>query len=82
VTEFWGNGEIVRMSGTHFYRLTEDNFSDSYPSFSPDGLWIAFSSNRIDSQFDIFRMPYDGGDPTRITTDESVEIDPYYGGAP
>jgi Tol biopolymer transport system component len=60
--------------------MTENTYTDQFPSFSPDGQWIAFMSNRKDSQFDIFRMPVTGGDASRLTTDGSPDIDPYYGG--
>jgi Tol biopolymer transport system component len=81
-TETWGASEIMRYNGVDFFRLTENNAIDTYPSYSPDGKWITFMSNRVDTQFDIFRMPYDGGDATRLTNNSAPDIDPYYGGQP
>ena len=38
----------------------------SYPRFSPDGRWIAFSSNRY-GNYDVFVVPAAGGTPVRLT---------------
>ena len=84
VTEFYGLPQLMlaHPSGTSwsFTRMTDDSATDTFPSVSPDGKWIAFMSDRNDSQMDIYRMPFDGGDPIRVTTDPSDDIDPYYGG--
>lgn len=56
-------------------RLTYDPAVDSYPTWSPDGKWIAFQSNRK-GNFDIFVMPApgsrdgadsDGSEPVDLT---------------
>ena len=54
-------------------RLTENNFYDIYPAWSPDGTRIAFTSDRdggIDN-FEIYVMDADGGDQTRITNNDA-----------
>src|SRR5205823_8500809 len=47
-------------------RLTDNRAREVYPRFSPDGRWIAFSSNRY-GNYDVFVMPATGGTPRRLT---------------
>jgi Tol biopolymer transport system component len=61
-------------------RLTETPALDLFPSFSRNGEWIAFCSDRKDDQMDIFRMFFDGSNVTRLTKGEMPDIDPCYGG--
>ena len=53
---------------------------DMYPSFSKDGKWIAFSSDKFDGNFDIYRMLHWGENLKRITFEEMDDFDPCYGG--
>src|SRR5690606_8759718 len=39
---------------------------DTAPRFSPDGQWIAFSSDR-EGNMDVWVVPAEGGKPTRLT---------------
>jgi len=47
-------------------RLTVNTALDVYPRFSPDGRWIAFSSNRFGNN-DVFVIPSGGGTPKQLT---------------
>lgn len=47
-------------------RLTDHVEYDNVPLYSPDGEWIAFSSNR-NGNADIYVMPATGGAPRQIT---------------
>ncbi|MFC1564669.1 PDZ domain-containing protein [candidate division KSB1 bacterium] len=47
-------------------RLTTHLGMESFPKFSPDGKWIAFTG-QYDGNTDIFVMPAEGGNPKRIT---------------
>jgi tricorn protease len=54
------NGQNVR-------RLTVHKARDAYARFSPDGRWIAFSSDR-NGNMDVFIMPAEGGGAKQLTT--------------
>ncbi len=47
-------------------RLTSTPAVESNPQFSPDGQWIAFSSNRSGNQA-VYIVPVEGGSPKRLT---------------
>ncbi len=47
-------------------RITLHQAYDGYPRWSPDGNWIAFSSNR-EGNFDVFLVPARGGEARQLT---------------
>src|SRR5437868_550949 len=53
--------------------VTMHEAHDIYPVFSPDGRWIAFSSNRNGS-YDVFVVSAQGGRPRRLTYDSAADI--------
>ena len=53
-------------NGSDAHRFTDHSARDVYPRFSPDGRWIAFSSNRYGG-YDVFVAPATGGAPRRLT---------------
>ncbi len=57
-------------------RLTEDSFVDSYPAYSPDGLWLAFLSERSGSR-QVWLLPRAGGEARPLTHDaEDIYLGP------
>ncbi|HEV2880473.1 MAG TPA: S41 family peptidase [Pyrinomonadaceae bacterium] len=61
-------------TGQNVQRLTVHKARDVYPRFSPDGKWIAFSSDR-NGNLDVFLMPASGGTVKQLTShsaDDSV----------
>ncbi|HXV17446.1 MAG TPA: hypothetical protein VD758_11745, partial [Gemmatimonadaceae bacterium] len=64
-----GNSDIwvMRPDGTGLRNLTNDPSSDINPSWSPDGLRIVFSSDRIGGQQELFVMTNEGQGVTRLT---------------
>ena len=64
-----GNNEIYIMDvdGANAVNLSNHPSSDRHPSWSPDGLSIAFASRRDDNVFDIYRLEVETGAVTRLT---------------
>jgi tricorn protease len=52
--------------GKNVKRITANKARDAYPRFSPDGRWIAFSSDR-NGNFDVFVVASEGGTPRQLT---------------
>lgn len=63
---YLGDIWIANENGSGVERLTVHKARDVYPRFSPDGRWIAFSSNRA-GNYDVFVMPSQGGEPKQLT---------------
>lgn len=66
---------IKRTGSTVITQLTSDTARDAQPTISPDGEWIAFTSDR-DGDWNIYLMPRAGGRPVQLTSDTSPEIHP------
>lgn len=66
VFSYMGDLWLVNDDGASPRRLTVHAARDSHPKFSPDGKWIAFSSNRYGTD-DVFVMPAAGGTAKRLT---------------
>src|SRR5947209_16857798 len=63
---YLGDIWTANENGSGIQRLTDNKARDIYPRFSPDGNWIAFSSNR-DGNYDVFVIPSTGGKPKQLT---------------
>jgi len=64
-------------------QLTDGDFEDSHPAWSPDGEQITFASGRgddwdIDLVEDLYTVPAGGGEPQRLTEGESNYSGPSY----
>jgi tricorn protease len=57
---------IADASGANARRLTANVGTDTAPRFSPDGRWIAFTSNRTGNN-DVFIIPSAGGEARQLT---------------
>src|SRR5205823_4600842 len=66
VFSYLGDLWSVRDDGSNPVRLTVHPARESHPHFSPDGKWIAFSSNRYGND-DVFIMPAEGGEARRLS---------------
>ena len=59
VFSYLGDLWVANEDGTGAHRVTDHTARDIYPRFSPDGKWIAFSSNRYGNN-DVFVIPAGG----------------------
>lgn len=57
---------IASADGANVRRLTAHVARDVAPRFSPDGQWIAFTSNRMGNN-DVYVISLSGGEPRQLT---------------
>lgn len=84
----WGpSGELAYERGGDLWireadgqerRLTSTPDADREPSWSPDGTWIAFHSNRS-GNWDVWVIASTGGTPVRLTDDPADDTSPSWG---
>ncbi|MCA9304098.1 MAG: PD40 domain-containing protein [Phycisphaerales bacterium] len=66
---------IKSINGNVVTRLTDDPAQDVMPAISPDGRFIAFSSDRNGS-WDLYIMPSDGGKVVQLTNESTHDLHP------
>ncbi|NDD62871.1 MAG: hypothetical protein EBZ36_02660 [Acidobacteria bacterium] len=61
----------IQVEDLQVRKVTDSAWSSMMPSWSPDGEWIYFTSNRVQSHnlFQIWKIPASGGDPRQVTFD-------------
>ena len=64
---------LVDETGRNLQRLTANPARDIYPRFSPDGKWVAFSSDR-NGNLDVFVVPATGGIPKQLTFHSADDV--------
>ena len=64
---FGGDIWTADLNGGLARRLTTSGGSESWPRYSPDGKWIAFSGQYDASAPSVYVMPAEGGAPKRLT---------------
>ena len=67
VFSYLGDVWTATENGDNVQRLTVNRARDVYARFSPDGKWIAFSSDR-NGNLDVFLIPSEGGQAKQITS--------------
>lgn len=70
-----GDNEIFLITGQKVTQLTNNDWNDEFPVWSPNGDKIAFTANP-DGNYDIFIMNADGGNKVAITDDTDDEKEP------
>ncbi len=66
VFSYLGDIWMANEDGSNVHRLTDNLAREVYPRFSPDGRFIAFSSNRYGNN-DVYVIASTGGTPKRLT---------------
>jgi TolB protein len=66
--EIW----VMNADGSEQRRLTELGVATNLPDWSPDGTRIVFHAARGDGNFDIYAMDANGGNLTRLTSQNSM----------
>lgn len=70
---YLGDLWVVSSEGGMASRLTVHIAHDAYPRWSPDGNWIAFSSNRA-GNYDVYIIPAHGGEAHPLTFHSADDI--------
>src|SRR5262249_32674666 len=73
VFSYLGDLWTARDDGKDIVRLTANKARDIYPRFSPDGKWIAFSSDR-EGNLDVYLIPAAGGEVKRLTGHSADDV--------
>ncbi|WP_435016238.1 S41 family peptidase [Tundrisphaera sp. TA3] len=73
VFSYLGDLWTAREDGTGISRLTANKARDAYPRFSPDGKWVAFSSDR-EGGLDVHLIPASGGPVKRLTVHSADDV--------
>jgi tricorn protease len=73
VFSYLGDIWTTDENGQNVQRLTVNRARDVYPRFSPDGKWIAFSSDR-NGNLDVFIIPSAGGLAKQLTAHSADDI--------
>jgi len=63
---------VVDADGSNRVQLTDDEFNNQTPAWSPDGTLITFVSNR-DGNYEVYVMGADGSNPVRLTDGPNQE---------
>src|SRR5687768_14870097 len=68
VTQIWMAGS----DGKENYQVTFGDKSSTNPKWSPDGNWIAFTSNRKDNKNNLYILRVNGGEAEPVTEVKSA----------
>ncbi len=63
VTQIW----LANTDGTNAFQITFGDKSSTNPKWSPDGNWLAFTSNRKDSKNNLYVLRANGGEAEPLT---------------
>ncbi|HEV7474537.1 MAG TPA: S9 family peptidase [Pyrinomonadaceae bacterium] len=72
VTQIWLTETAASAGSGRNIQLTRGDKSSGNPRWSPDGEWLAFTSNRIDDKNQIFVINPAGGEALQLTKSETA----------
>ncbi|MDA0745074.1 MAG: BamA/TamA family outer membrane protein [bacterium] len=88
----WSDIYVVDLETESLRRITSDPYDEKHLDWSPDGAWIAMSSDRPDTnlayngqkdfpfgQYDIYTIRSDGSEVRRVVQDEANDEHPTWG---
>jgi Tol biopolymer transport system component len=73
IFDLLGDLYVMPFTGGEARKITTGMAFSNQPHFSPDGLWIAFISDRSGSE-NVWISKPDGSDPKQLSHDEQVEF--------
>ncbi len=73
VFSYLGDIWTADENGQNVQRLTVNRARDVYGRFSPDGKWIAFSSER-NGNLDVYLIPAGGGNAKQLTSHSAEDV--------
>jgi len=68
---------LKEVGGQAVTQLTNDSSADVQPTFSADGKWVAFASDRL-GNWDIWLLNLEGGSPRQVTDSPWHEVRPSF----
>ncbi len=71
VTQIW----MASSDGKENFQVTFGDKSSTNPKWSPDGNWIAFTSNRKDNKYNLYVLRVNGGEADPVTEVKSSVSD-------
>lgn len=76
-----GNFDIYTISsdGRNLQQISHNQRDNEDPCWSPDGRYMAFSSNRVDGNYHIFIANSNGEAQKQVTFDRGDQLDPSWG---
>lgn len=74
---------LVQVESRAVRQLTDGDFNERSPAWSPEGQYLAFAANRRSDwdtrrRSDIWVIPSEGGEPRRVTQTDGVWSDPVF----
>lgn len=72
-----GKWQVWRMErdGSNPVRLTQDDGNSNWPAATPDGRWVVYERTGEGMLTSLYKIPLEGGEPVRLTTQLSLRPD-------
>jgi TolB protein len=68
---------LIDLDGANLRKITDnETIQDFDPTWSPDGLQLAYASRTEDQEAEVWTINADGSDPRRLTENAATDFDP------